>query len=244
MPLLSEDQGQEIRFGSAIYQSETGQTDTTHFNQELLLLLSGTGNVPSDIIKQIASTALFAYRILVHKHFYLLAPKRLLLHTFIKSSRFLVRLQKIHPHYLMHMAAISVSENMWWMEFAGDFRGYFFHENEMVSVKSIHAHGRDAPAYFGRGKELPIMQTLGDKFITGDKLLIITTDLVKTVNEKKIQEIMWSDKSSQTKAEMLISLAQQRRKQANYGVILVEKVPRKEKSALLIEYRTRRRITN
>jgi hypothetical protein len=196
--------------------------------QEFHVLGDCCGVGAEDGLIQALDATVLAYNFLVKKRFYVEAPKKLLLHTFVQANRLIFRVKKKNPSIELGFGAICVSDFEWWAVVLGDYLVFIYKNGKLEHIKLSQTFPALGKTKIGIDHKLNQFYSTGNKFAASEMILLMSKTLAQTVNEKRIAEVLSSHQKNKTDlvktAEELVEEAIKRRKQNYYGLILVEKI--------------------
>lgn len=190
---------------------------------EFLIVSQSKGPYAELAVREVVATALFSYHVMKVKRFYAEAKAQLLAQLVQNVSRKLFRLQGDHPGMSAKMLVFCFSQKFWWASRIGDIRLYTYGENKMVTM-----FAKTSPPelqLLGHMKYVP-EETAQGAFKDMSHLIAVSESMVLSLNEKRLFEavkgVVQND-NSQKAAELLVSYAAKRRKQAGYMALVVHR---------------------
>jgi len=220
---LRSQQPPQLHTGFASTQQNESYCASEIFPDECILFAQGFGDKKQEIVTEILSTVLLAYTIQRKKRFYSEAKEHLIKQLFKIAAKKVLKTSGLHDSRA-HLVILCSSARSWWWGILGDLRIYLYRDRTLTGFTQ-----KTDGIELMFGQTLTVHPTLyREVALRNDRFIIATPDLLATLNEKRLSQQLTEAFSAELQlkscADQLLYEAIKRRKQAQYAVLLVERV--------------------
>lgn len=189
--------------------------------QEYAALLLGQGTISPSQTDELLEMALASYRVQMKKLFYIEARQRLLKQIHKNLNR---RIKKFAgaEHIYASLGSVAISTHTWWVSIVGDLVAYRFFEGKLERLIPERTADELYLGQIKKAKTIKPRETRGE-IPQGEIFIVCTIDTVRTLNEKKLNELVSQQIDLSEIAKQVVETALKRRRQAEYAVMLVNK---------------------
>lgn len=190
-----------------------------------LVVVKGYGELGEESAAKAIELSILGYEVFERRRFYHEAREHLLMQLFRSVSRSLF---KYGGKYSASLTVLLFSERFWWLATTGEERVFLLRQNDFRKLYPSETAFIATPGIrMGGQKFVEPALSLQGEIKNGDVFIVTTGDVMLTVNERKLLDLLTTGKQTQLSyedtAKSIVAEAQERRKEGEYGVALVEK---------------------
>lgn len=215
----------KINSGSATYPPTDGVVVVERHLDDCFLLTHGWGIAPKVAAVETAETAVLGYRLLQKKRFYVKAPSRCMQQVFKVSAKKLWRLRATYGESAASLGVLFLTSRTWRVAGTHDIRAYLYHRGVLSKLLPFSLATSET-TFLGEAKNVEVDENEG--FLTkGDTILLTTRELLTSINEKKLEEmlieLLAKNTAMETIAQSMLSEAVSRRRAEKYVMWVIQK---------------------